>query len=204
VLASGATLLVALCIAQFAKTSASPGSLYKYAMDSLPPVAGCIAGWALLLAYVATGASVVGGFLNFTHVLMPWTQSVPGPLLAFGVTAIATLLAYQNVQTSTRLMLWIEAVSVSMIVVVVITLLVRNGMHLDRLQLGLEHVTASGVRFGVVLALFSFVGFESATTLGHEARNPLRTIPKAVVLSAVLTGVSSSPVATQRRLASAS
>jgi amino acid transporter len=44
------------------------------------------------------------------------------------------------------------------------------------------------VRLGVVLALFSFVGFESATTLGAEARNPLRTIPRAVLQSAVCSG----------------
>ena len=40
-----------------------------------------------------------------------------------------------------------------------------------------------------MLALFSFVGFESATTLGHEAKNPLRTIPRAVIQSAVLAGL---------------
>jgi len=38
------------------------------------------------------------------------------------------------------------------------------------------------------LALFSFVGFESATTLGAEARNPLKTIPRAVIQSSLLAG----------------
>jgi amino acid transporter len=49
-------------------------------------------------------------------------------------------------------------------------------------------MTGSGLRLGLVLALFSFVGFESATTLGSEARNPLRTIPRAVIQSALLAG----------------
>ena len=49
-------------------------------------------------------------------------------------------------------------------------------------------MTGSGLRLGLVLALFSFVGFESATTLGSEARNPLTAIPRAVILSAVLCG----------------
>src|ERR1035438_3633018 len=85
-------------------------------------------------------------------------------------------------------MLWIEAASVSMIVLVVSALLLRNGPHIDLPQLQLHAVTPSGVRLGVVLALFSFAGFESATTLGHEARNPLRTIPRAVIQSAILCG----------------
>jgi amino acid transporter len=50
-------------------------------------------------------------------------------------------------------------------------------------------MTGSGLRLGLVLALFSFVGFESATTLGSEARNPLQTIPRAVIQSAILAGV---------------
>ena len=37
--------------------------------------------------------------------------------------------------------------------------------------------------------MFSFVGFESATTLGGEARNPLQTIPRAVLQCAILAGV---------------
>ena len=194
-LAATAMFLMALCISRFACTSASPGSLYKYATDSLPPVAGAVAAWALLLAYVATGSSVVGGFINYTAVILHDVSSQAhlsphfGPLIAVFVAAGSTALAYRDIQTSTRLMLWIEAASVSMIVVVLAILIFRHGPHLDTTQLTLLHVTASQVRLGVVLAIFSFVGFESATTLGHEARNPLRTIPRAVIQSAVLAGI---------------
>src|SRR5271155_5741785 len=62
VLATIAILLVALCISRFARHSASPGSLYSYAALILPPWLGAIAAWSLLLAYVATGSSVIGGF----------------------------------------------------------------------------------------------------------------------------------------------
>jgi amino acid transporter len=37
--------------------------------------------------------------------------------------------------------------------------------------------------------MFTFVGFESATTLGGEAREPMKTIPRAVLQAAVLGGV---------------
>jgi amino acid transporter len=188
-IAAGGMILIALCIARFARTSASPGSLYKYATDSLPPLCGGTAGGALLLAYVATGSSVVGGFINYARVLVPITQHIPAPLLALIVTAASTALAYRDVQTSTRLMLWIEAASISMITIVLAILLFHNGLHVDLPQLTLQNITPSGVRLGVVLAIFSFVGFESATTLGDEARNPLSTIPRAVIQSAVLCGL---------------
>ncbi len=191
-LACGATLLMALTIARFARTSSSPGSLYKYATDSLPALGGRTAGWALLLAYTAAAVSVVGGFVNYALVLVPAARAVPTPLLALIPIAAAVWFAYRDVQASARLMLWIEATSVSMIALVILALIVRTtadtGIHIDAPQAALTGVTPSGVRLGVILALFSFVGFESATTLGHEARNPLRTIPRAVIQSAILCG----------------
>ena len=85
-------------------------------------------------------------------------------------------------------MLWMEAISVAVIVIVIALVLVRHGLHLDWEQLQLQGMTGSGLRLGLVLALFSFVGFESATTLGAEARNPLKTIPRAVIQAAIIGG----------------
>ena len=46
-----------------------------------------------------------------------------------------------------------------------------------------------GYRLGVVVAIFSLVGFECATAFGEEAKKPLTTIPRAVIASLLLTGV---------------
>ena len=54
VLATVAVLLVGLCIARYARLSASPGSLYTYASLTLPPWLAAAVAWSLLLAYVAT------------------------------------------------------------------------------------------------------------------------------------------------------
>src|SRR5580700_9685438 len=45
-LATVAVLLVALCVAQFARHSSSPGSLYSYASSVLPPWLGATAAWS--------------------------------------------------------------------------------------------------------------------------------------------------------------
>src|SRR5271165_1451801 len=190
VLATTAILLVALCIGKFARYSASPGSLYSYASMILPPSLGATAAWSLLLAYVATGSSVIGGFYHYGNLLLrdATGHGTSAALLALVVTAISVWIAWRDVKISARLMLWIEAVSVSFILIVVILVLVRHGWHLDWQQFQLRGMSGSGLRLGLVLALFSFVGFESATTLGSEARNPLKTIPRAVIQSALLAG----------------
>ena len=190
VLATIAILLVALCVGKFARYSASPGSLYAYASMILPPSLGATAAWSLLLAYIATGASVIGGFYHYANLLLrdATGHGLSAAFLAVLVTTISIGIAWRDVKISARLMLWIEAVSVSFILIVVVLVLFRNGWHLDWPQIQLRGMTGSGLRLGLVLALFSFVGFESATTLGSEARDPLKTIPRAVIQSALLAG----------------
>ena len=190
VLATCAILLVAWCVGRFARYSSSPGSLYSYASMILPPWLSAAAAWSLLLAYVATGASVIAGFYQYANILL---RDVTGHvtstvLLATAVTALSMWIAWRDVKISARLMLWIEAVSVSLIIIVVVLVLARHGPHADLEQLHLNGMTGSGLRLGLVLALFSFVGFESATTLGAEAREPLKTIPRAVLQSSLLGG----------------
>src|SRR6266403_4233259 len=190
VLATGAVLLVGVCIARYAGYSASPGSLYKYAAMTLPPWLSAVAAWSLLLAYIATGSSVIGGFYHYANLLLrdATGHGTSAALLAIAVTAVPMAIAWRDVKISARLMLWIEALSVTLIVILVVLVLVRFGWHWDWNQLHLSGISGSGLRLGLVLALFSFVGFESATTLGSEARNPLKTIPRAVIQSALLAG----------------
>jgi amino acid transporter len=189
-LATAAVLLVALCIAKYARYSSSPGSLYTYAHTVLPPWLAAVAAWSLLLAYVGTGSSVIAGFFHYANLLVHdlTGHSTSGALLALLVTAVSMAIAWRDIKISARLMLWIEAISVAIILFVVVLVLLRHGPHLDGEQLHLHAMTGSGLRLGLVLALFSFVGFESATALGAEAREPLRTIPRAVIQSALLCG----------------
>ena len=188
-------LLVGFCIARFARESSSPGSLYVYTRRSLPPTFSIITALALFFAYITTASAVIGGFVDFAYVFLnplhtrfglPHTPSI---LLVTQAAAVAGFVAYHDVKVSARLMLYIEAISVTLIAIVTATLLLKHGFHFDHPQLHLRTMSPRGIGLGVMLAIFSFVGFESATTLGAEARNPLRTIPRAVIQSALLAGV---------------
>ena len=189
-LATVSMLLVGFCISRFARLSASPGSLYTYTANTLPPAFGVAAAWGLLLAYLATGASVAGGALYYATVLSAqffhWAPHAI-PTLAL-VCAVAGLIAYRDVKLSAEIMLWIEAVSVGLIVIVLVLLPVHIGLQLDTSQFQLKGISFRSLGPALVLSIFSFVGFEGATTLGGEVRDPLRTIPRAVLQCALLAG----------------
>jgi amino acid transporter len=67
--------------------------------------------------------------------------------------------------------------------------LFKHGFSVDTQQLSLKGVDLHGMGLAVVACIFSLVGFESATALGGEAKNPLRNVPRAVLWSLILTGL---------------
>src|SRR6266849_6569635 len=184
-------LLVALNINQFTRISASPGSLYTYITDHLHPRFGVLAGWALLIAYIGTAVAVGAGVTNYANVILRDRFGVESfPLLMIALMMVfACYLAYRDVQMSTRLMLWLEAGSVALIALVALGIIIKHGWRIESGQFTLRGVTPEQLRLGLVLEIFSSVGFESATSLGSEAKNPLTSIPRAVKWSAILAGL---------------
>jgi putrescine importer len=51
-----------------------------------------------------------------------------------------------------------------------------------------ENTTAAAIAAGAALAAYSFIGFDAVTTLSEETRNPRRTIPRAVLITALFCG----------------
>ena len=152
VLATVAILLVAWCVGQFARYSSSPGSLYSYASMILPPWLSSIAAWSLLLAYVATGSSVIGGLYQYATIFVGKSGVHPqeAVLISLLLTGASVWIACRDVKISARLMLWIEAISVSMIVTLVALVLVRHGFHIDSEQLHLRGINTQVIQAGTI------------------------------------------------------
>jgi amino acid transporter len=189
VIATIGLVFVSLNINQFARRSASPGSLYAYTSRGLGPTFGVIAGWGLILGYLFTAMAVTSGFANYGNVLLGLIGVEAHPILLFLVcVGAAWFCAYRDIRLSTVLMLGIEASAVGIILFLAAVVLNKNSFAIDTAQLTLQGVTPSGLGLGLVLAVFSYVGFESATALGDEAKEPLKFIPRSVVLSTIISG----------------
>jgi amino acid transporter len=192
-LATLAMLLMAFEINQFARRSSSAGSLYAFVFQGLGPTAGVICGWSLVIAYIFTGGAVLAGGTNYVMVLAHYFVSprfdlqiaLCGMILILGVS---WYFAYRDIQLSTRAMLFLEFTAMLLIVILAVAFLLRSGKLIDPAQVKLTGASPSGIRLAEILAVFSFVGFESSTALGVEAKNPLHTIPRSVWLSVLIVG----------------
>lgn len=182
--------LVAANVNEFTKRSASPGSLYAYVVKGLGANVGVVSGWALVLAYFLCAGAVLCGFINYADVLLK-LLGISFPYIAIGLVgaAVCWYIAFRDIKLSARIMLAFETVSLVLIFLLAIIVLVKHGFAIDHAQLTLSGVSATSIRIGLVLAFFSYTGFESAASLGDEAKKPLRTIPKAILGSAIFVGL---------------
>ena len=190
VIATVGLMFVGFNINVFARRSAAPGALYLYVARGLGSTAGIICGWALTLAYLALVVAEAGGFAHYFHiVLADLGLEIPSIVLYAICIGIAWYYAYTDIQLSTILMLVLELISVGIIIILAVLVLGHQGFAVDTAQLTLKDVTPGGISLGMVIAVLSFVGFESAVTLGSEAKSPTQFIPPSLLWSTGICGL---------------
>ena len=182
-------LFVAFNLNQFTKRSAGTGSMYSYTSLGLGPSAGCISGWCLVWAYLFIGLAGTTGFTIFAGKLLAAMGMTFPPVLLFAICLAACfVLAYMDIKVSTIVMLALECVSCALILVLCSIVLFKHHFAIDTTQFSFSGFSWMNLGLGVVVAVFSLVGFESSTAFGEEAKDATKTVPKSIIWSLILTG----------------
>ncbi|HLH10623.1 MAG TPA: APC family permease [Methylovirgula sp.] len=183
-------MFVAFNLNQFAKRSTSAGSMYAYICRGLGLTAGAIGGWALIWAYLGISIAGITGFTIFAGKLLSMMGLDVPPVALFVVCiAISWFCAWKNVNLSARTMLICEAVSMAFILLLSFIVLGHHGFAIDKAQFDTKTIPWSSIGLGVVVAIFSLVGFEAATAFGDEAKDPLKTVPQSIYVSLIISGI---------------
>lgn len=182
-------LFVAYNLNQFARRSTMSGSMYAYICRGLGLKAGAIGGWSLIWSYLGIAMAGVTGFTVFAGKLLAMLGINAPPIVLFALCAgTAWYCAWKNVQLSAILMLVLEGLSMLLIGILCLIVLFQHHFAVDAAQFDTHTIPWSNIGLGVVVAVFSLVGFECATAFGDEAREPLKSIPRAVSMSLVVAG----------------
>ena len=192
IVATIALLIVGVNVGKLARRIPAAGSFFIYVSRSLGPSYGLLAGWAMLAAYLTTAMALTVATSIFVKTMLValHVSLVPNTILLYlAVSVLAAFLAMRDIRLSSRVGLTLEAVSVVIILAVSVVALVKHGFSIDTSQMSLKGVDAGKAVQAIVFAIFSYVGFESAATLGKEARNPAIAIPRAIKLTAVTAGI---------------
>ncbi len=194
VFAMVACLFTAYSIGQLAKHLPSAGGMYTYVTRGLGPFFGWLMAWAFALAEPLVAPILLAAFGFFGANFLTAYLGIGGGftylwvVLAVVCGLLMWWLIYSGVQLSTRTGVLLGLIEVSIFVLVSVLLIVKAG---DRNTLDVFIPGADGVKpafQGMIFCLLAFIGFEAAAPLGEEAREPRRTIPKAVLWSTLGVG----------------
>src|SRR4029077_3587349 len=190
-----ACLLCAWSIGLLARELPAAGSMATYAARGLHPSIGFLVAWAyvlvgwlipplvLLQLGFTTAATLNAEFHGYpANLWWPWSLAGAVIVLAAG---------YYGIRAATGLGTILGVFEIAVFLVLAIFLVVHAGSH-NTAQVFTTHYSPTGltgVIGGSVFTLLAFGGFEGAAPLGEEARDPRRTIRRAVLLATLLIGL---------------
>jgi amino acid transporter len=202
VIAAVGQTLVALVVAQFAARIALSGSSYQWASRLANPKVGWLFGW-LTFWYLAIAVVAMDDALA-SQAFMPLMGMQKDEDVARVITLIILIVQAALVIASTRLLGMITAGAVAVEIGIVVVLVIALGAVVvftgsgDVGNLASRGITAGdstyfaiggGLMAGTLMGLTTLVGFDSAANLAEEAKDPFRSVPRAIVASVVTAGV---------------
>ena len=118
-------------------------------------------------------------------------------MFAFIALAGAFALASFPAHTATRILLSIEGITVLLIITVATVVLIKvitgdtpgNQTFTLKVFSPPAGTNLGDIFKGAVFGFLSFAGFEAASTLGEETREPRRAIPRAILATAIFGGI---------------
>ncbi len=171
VLAGAIALLNALVMAQLTIQNPVSGGAYRYGQKYICPKAGFLAGWFFLVGKTASAAAIsaiAGRYL--------WPENPT--VVAVGLLAVFALANISGLRTTAAISLLIAVIVVGFL----ITTLIGAGSNLPALGLSGE-ASGWGVLPAAGLIFFAFAGYARMATLGEEVTNPVRVLPRVIVIT---------------------
>jgi amino acid transporter len=195
-------LLVALVYAQFAARIPLSGSSYQWASRLANPKIGWLYGWIAVWNVGLAPVTIDNALAS--QCLMPLFGLLPDEDTARLITVVLLVIQAVMVILSVRIVGWTNALAVGVelaIVVLlgvalVVTVLVTGHGSTDTLfatgiAAGDPHYFAigGGLAAAMIMGMSTLVGFEASANMAEEAKDPFRSVPRAIVGSVAAAAV---------------
>ncbi|MEA5498236.1 APC family permease [Limnoraphis robusta Tam1] len=193
ILAVAIGAIVALCnglsSAQLAANHAVSGGTYEYGYKYLNPTLGFIAGWLFLLAKSASAATAALGFAGYFLNTLGLNSGLLVPT-AFIAVIMITVIVLNGIRRSNVANLGIVSLTLFSLILFILT-----GLPIALSPTGVNNLTPfftdekpiAALLQATALMFVAYTGYGRIATLGEEVREPRETIPKAMVVTMIVT-----------------
>ena len=201
IVAVGQTL-VALVYAQFAARIPLSGSSYQWASRLANPKIGWIFGWIAVWNVGLSPVTIDDALAS--QCLMPLLNIPPSEQTARVIAVILMVIQAVLVIASTRIVGWTNSLSVGVELTIVVVLgiglivavvLTGHGSTHNLVSQGIAAGATNyfglggGLMAALIMGLSTLTGFDAAANMAEEAKDPFRSVPRAIVGSVVVAAV---------------
>lgn len=140
-------------------------------------------GWLTVITSIITATTVALGFGGYfaEFVNMPIILSAIGLLI---VLSIVNFIGIRESAWTNTIFTIIEASGLILIIVIGFTFVNPEPVNYVESPSGF-----SGIVIAFVLIFFAFIGFEDMANIAEEVKKPKKTLPRAIILSVIISGV---------------
>ncbi|XP_052171031.1 cationic amino acid transporter 6, chloroplastic-like [Diospyros lotus] len=200
ILAGVSALFSSLCYTEFSTEIPVAGGAFSYLRVTFGEFVGYFAGANILMEYVLSNAAVARSFTEYLSCAFgvndpnSWRVEVNGfpkgynmlDFPAVALIALLTLFLCHSTKESSRLNLIMTLFHVVFFAFIIVAGF-RNGSTKNMVKPGgIAPYGVKGVLKGAAKVYFSYIGYDSVSTMAEEIQNPSRSLPIGIVGSVVI------------------
>lgn len=180
-------LLFAIGYAQMSKQLVNAGGFYAFVVKGIGRTAGLVTGFVAMLGYnfFVAGAIGTSGFF-MSQVIGGFGLHVHWYVWGLASIIVAFAMASSGIGFSAKILGISLILEVLILLVFDVSVLVQHGFSLEAFSPQVVFTNALGA--GMLLAATGFLGFEATSLFGEEAKDPLKTIPRATITAICVIG----------------
>lgn len=144
---------------------------------------GFIIGWLTAITSIIVAATVALGFGGYLTQFVDLPITI-GAILLIGILSIVNFIGIKESAWANTIFALITAAGLVLIIFLGFTIEPVESVDYFEAPNG-----TTGIILAFVLIFFAFIGFEDMANVAEEVKRPKKTIPKAIILSVVITGV---------------
>src|SRR3989304_1725592 len=192
--------IIALCGAlaygRLGATFPQAGGEYVFLSNLYHPLLGFLRGWtSFVVGFSAPIAASSIGFSEYLSRAFPWMFQwsvlgddpvVPSKLFAMVVILLFTLVHMRGIETGARIQNYLTILKVGLIVALVVGGLSLGKGNLDHFgaseQVSFGFAGWKTIGLSLMWIMFAYSGWNAATYIGSEVRNPERLLPRSLLV----------------------
>jgi amino acid transporter len=188
-----AMLFTSISYGRMARVYPHGGSAFLYVGKEIHPSLGYLTGWCLVMDYVLNPLICT---IWCSRASMNFLPGVPYIIWVVFFAALFTTLNCNGVETSARINAGMAA-ALGVVILLVLGAAIRWLLHRSSFDAAFfvrpfydpATFNLNGLLRGTSIAVLTYIGFDGISTLTDEAKDPSRSVPRAIVLTCFITGL---------------